>query len=216
MGTATAEPTKRDYRSEREKQVDADVRRWCENHVVEVRLEQGVYRHYFCHTPTTSNMAFAVITTPGRLMIAGDCGDMVFERVYDMFAWAPSSIRDIDYFAGKAWSCCKTKEYDAKSGRDALKRWYEMKVEGATPEERRKHDRISRQLMRHVDDGEHELTLAFHESDWCHGDYPDFKTWSHEYLRVRACGMWFFRWLKANRPNIPLVAAPWPAPDYMI
>lgn len=212
--TAVAE--KVDRRSDREKQVDADVRRWCEKHVVEVRLEQGVYRDYRCATPGASNMAFSVITTPGRLIVAGDCGDLVAERVWDMFAWAPTSVHDIDYFAGKCWPCIKVKEYDAQSGRDALKWWYEMKVENATPAERRKHDTISRKLMARVDEGYHELSRAFYESDWYQGDMPDFKTWSYEYLRVRACLMWFFRWAKVNRPNIPIVASPWPAPDYMI
>lgn len=195
--------------------IDESMTRALANHTVEVMLEQGVYRHYYCAQPGTGNMSFSVFTLPGRLIVSGDIGDLCVERVYDMFTWAWTSVRDVSYFEEKAWRCIKTKDFDRQVAHDALKWIYDCHVDGATPEERRKHDEISRDLMRLLDD-EHELRQAYYESDWFDGDPPSFDDYTHEFLRCRFALRWFFKWCDKNRPNIPLVAAPWPAPDYMI
>lgn len=218
MSTATAAPAVRDYRTEREKQIDESMTKALADHTVEVMLEQGVYRHYSCGKPGTCIMSFSIFTLPGRLIVSGDIGDLCVERTYDMFAWAWTSVRDVSYFEEKAWRCIKTKDFDEKAARAALKWEYDMHVDGATPAERRKHDEISREILRHIDDGEHALTQAYHESEWGRngGDFPNFDNYTYEFLRCRYALRWFFKWCDKNRPNIPIVAAPWPAPDYMI
>ena len=212
--TAVAE--KNDYRTQREKDVDESMAKALADHAVEVRLEQGVYRHYYCGKPGTGVMSFSIFTLPGRLIVSGDIGDLCVERTYDMFTWAWTSVRDVSYFEEKAWRCIKTKDFDEKAARASLKWEYDMRVDGATPAERRKHDEISREILKHIDDGEHELRQAYYGSDWFDGDPPSFDNYTYEFLRCRYALRWFFRWCDKNRPNIPIVASPWPAPDYMI
>jgi hypothetical protein len=55
------------------------------NHQMEIRHDDGLYRHVVFKRPDDSCMMFSLTTTPGRLMYAGDMGCFVFERLPDMF-----------------------------------------------------------------------------------------------------------------------------------
>jgi hypothetical protein len=55
------------------------------NHQMEIRHEDGIYRHVVFKRPDTVCMMFALTTTPGRLVYSGDMGCFVFERLPDMF-----------------------------------------------------------------------------------------------------------------------------------
>lgn len=56
------------------------------NHVMSVKLDQGVYRHLeFRQADGSWNHGFHIVTTPHRLMITGDMGTWVFARIPDMF-----------------------------------------------------------------------------------------------------------------------------------
>lgn len=57
------------------------------NHVMEVALDQGLYRHLRFRKPGTGFNWFEIITTPGQLTIRGDMGTYVFAREEDMFAF---------------------------------------------------------------------------------------------------------------------------------
>jgi hypothetical protein len=54
---------------------------------MEVRLNDGLYRHVVFKQPGTVCMMFSLTTTPGRLVYAGDMGCFVFQRLEDMFAF---------------------------------------------------------------------------------------------------------------------------------
>lgn len=51
--------------------------------------------------PGTSNMASTIYVVPGRLWIAGDVADAVYERCTDMIYWAKESILNPDYVTEK-------------------------------------------------------------------------------------------------------------------
>jgi hypothetical protein len=57
------------------------------DHVMEVALDQGLYRHLRFRKPGTGFCWFEIITTPGQLTIRGDMGTYVFARNEDMFAF---------------------------------------------------------------------------------------------------------------------------------
>lgn len=52
---------------------------------MEIKLDQGVYRHVYFGDPKTCNMSFSLTTWPGFLCMSGDMGEFVFERLEDMF-----------------------------------------------------------------------------------------------------------------------------------
>ncbi|WP_427019343.1 hypothetical protein ACQCSX_22565 (plasmid) [Pseudarthrobacter sp. P1] len=61
------------------------------DHVMEVALDQGLYRHLRFRNPGTGFCWFEIITTPGQLTIRGDMGTYVFARTEDMFAFFEGS-----------------------------------------------------------------------------------------------------------------------------
>lgn len=57
------------------------------DHVMEIALDQGLYRHLRFRKPGTGFNWFELITTPGQLTFRGDMGTYVFSRDEDMFAF---------------------------------------------------------------------------------------------------------------------------------
>lgn len=55
------------------------------DHRMTVARDDGLYRHLKFRGPGTSVYWFDIITWPGVLTIAGDCGTYVFSRIEDMF-----------------------------------------------------------------------------------------------------------------------------------
>jgi hypothetical protein len=56
-----------------------------EDHVVNIKMDNGIYRHLFCSSPATNNQSFNIVTTPCYLIYYGDMGSFTFSRVDDMF-----------------------------------------------------------------------------------------------------------------------------------
>lgn len=63
------------------------------NHTMEVKLDNGLYRHLTFTNNGSSCYRFDLITWPGYLCISGDMGCNVFSRVADMFEFFRSSGR---------------------------------------------------------------------------------------------------------------------------
>jgi len=63
------------------------------NHTMEVKLDNGLYRHLVFTNNGSSCYRFDLITWPGYLCISGDMGCNVFSRVPDMFEFFRSSGR---------------------------------------------------------------------------------------------------------------------------
>lgn len=56
-------------------------------HVMEIALDQGLYRHLRFRAPGSGFNWFDLITTPGQLTFRGDMGTYVFARDEDMFGF---------------------------------------------------------------------------------------------------------------------------------
>lgn len=54
-------------------------------HGMEIKLDNGIYRHIRFQKPESSHRFFDLITYPGGLTYRGDMGCYVFERLPDMF-----------------------------------------------------------------------------------------------------------------------------------
>lgn len=57
------------------------------NHKMEILLDNGIYRHLKFTNNGSQCYRFDLITFPGHLVITGDMGDLLFERVPDMFTF---------------------------------------------------------------------------------------------------------------------------------
>jgi len=84
-----------------EKRVKERIAKDLAEHVITVRHEQGMYRHYRCQKPGTWNMGFDIVTWPGSLCYTGDMGDYLFQRTEDMIAFMRGSCMSYGYAAEK-------------------------------------------------------------------------------------------------------------------
>lgn len=97
------------------------------DHTIEIRHEDGVYRHVVFKRPDTVCMMFSLTTTPGRLIYAGDMGCFVFERLFDMFEFFRDKNErprapNFSYWHEKLVAVCRdgSMEHDADSFRENL------------------------------------------------------------------------------------------------
>lgn len=155
--------------------------------IVEV-FNQKLHRCYHCNNGRGDFCySFRLITYPGGLMVTGDVGFLVVERVSDMFLWTPGAAESIDYLAEKVPAEIPTREYDGRVAREWLA---EMEGQDET------HDAADK-LYRYDPDNEWEFGLAIRDSGIVDGcDWPDFKNWKPSFLWCREAVRWFFRNLK--------------------
>lgn len=75
----------------------------CRDNVMEVALDQGVYRHLRFRKPGSGLYWYDIITTPGQLTIRGDMATYVFARTEDMFTFFENNTGRINpgYWAEK-------------------------------------------------------------------------------------------------------------------
>jgi hypothetical protein len=55
------------------------------NHSIEIKHDDGVYRHVTFSNNGSSILKFSLVTFPGHLVYTGDMGTFVFCRLFDMF-----------------------------------------------------------------------------------------------------------------------------------
>lgn len=183
------------FYSEIEKQVHENAVKAFKDHVVEVKLEQGLYRHYRCGQPDTGIMHFHIVTFPGRLLVCGDIGDMVWERVPDMFAWAKNALHSTGYFEEKCWRTLKTKEYSADVAKESIRYEHEWRTDELSEHEqelRKKVDAERDRLISAADEGEHAFVQAYWDSEWYTGDFPSITDYTRSFLWAREALRWFF------------------------
>jgi len=74
-----------------------------QNHNLEIKKDDGLYRHLVCKQPGTMNQSFNIVTAPGYLFYYGDMGSFTFCRVDDMFRFFRSDELSINegYWAEK-------------------------------------------------------------------------------------------------------------------
>jgi len=89
------------YVRDLEKRVAEDVPKHLAKHDVKLLHGEGLYRHWRCAEPGTSNRYFDIMTWPGSLCYTGDMGDYLFQRTNDMVAFMRDSAMSFGYAAEK-------------------------------------------------------------------------------------------------------------------
>ena len=156
------------------------------DHIIKEELNQGVFRSFLCRRELSNIYMFRVTTIPGRLIVTGDIGTLVVERMYDMFEWAPSAINDLNYFAEKVPHEIVTREFC----QDVAHEWIDEQKE----EEEADIAELEL-LLASLEDftGPDVFNLAVYESGVCDGcDMPDFRNWKPSFLWCREAVKWFF------------------------
>jgi hypothetical protein len=97
-----------------------------ENHELTINLDQGVFRDLTIKRPNTSSYYYNITTRPGLLMISGDMGCYVFERLSDMFKFFRGESDEINpcYWSEKI-EAGEFKRYSPEKARDALNQEFE-------------------------------------------------------------------------------------------
>lgn len=94
------------------------------NHEMDVKLDQGVYRHIVFSQPMHRFLyRFELITTPGLLVIHGDMETWAFSRVDDMFTFFRGELGKINcsYWAEKLQAGrTNAKRFDGEYFKDCL------------------------------------------------------------------------------------------------
>lgn len=94
----------RDRIAERHAAIAAEFATDVRDHVLEIRHDDGLYRHLRCQRPKNSEYWFDIVTWPGSLTVRGDITDAyTFTRLPDMFEFFRSRSGRINpcYWAEK-------------------------------------------------------------------------------------------------------------------
>lgn len=151
----------------REAQVREHFRRDVDRHVLEVKHDDGLYRHLRFKRPDSIACYFDLVTWPGHLCFCGDMGEFVFSRTPDMlefFRQPEGSTISFGYWAEKCVAVDRAnglKEFDAEMFKEALERDLEgMEADAELREEARMV------ILPHLDDGKHGAIRAAMEFEW--------------------------------------------------
>lgn len=201
------------YNTELERQIHDNAVHNFSKHVVEERCRSGLYRSWCCGQPKTHFYRFHITTIPGRLIVVGDIGELIVERVPDMLYWCRQSIKDSQYFASTVPSSIPTREFSA----DVLKLWIQERLKELDDQDGRPDEedvpslgRSSRATQRSA------LTEAAIEANnngpdyfyricsdagmWDGGDPPDWTDWNSNFIWTREAIRWFL--IQHNEPEI--------------
>lgn len=197
-------------------QVAADMAHNLRHHRMDCRLDRGVFRNYHCTNPARPSFYhFNVSTEPGRLIVTGDCGDLILERSWDMFAWVRGAIEDPWYFGSKKIPSMQVREFDAEVAREWLiaeqeqnrreaEEWLSdwKEVNGDKPplpaDWKQPPTLDIESLAQLAREDKHGFHVELYESGIVpDGDFPDFTNYTHEYLRCREA----VKWLLARLPE---------------
>jgi len=176
-----------------------------ENHSMTIIRNDGVSRHLWFSREGSRIYYFQIITEPGFLMVSGDCGTFVFERIRDMFEFFRMDESDFSrvkdrqlqinpsYWGEKVvdgrdrcfeYDGEKTEEYFRKELKedleeDAFNRDQEDEIDG-----------ILNDLYFH--EGEHVLAVSIQDSDKLSSDYVEciIKSPTFEYLWCLRAIVW--------------------------
>lgn len=80
----------------------ASFKKDVKTHKMIIEQDNDVHRSILFKTEGTNSYYFRIVTYPGGLMITGDMGTYVFERVHDMFDFFIIDKRDFNYKKGLA------------------------------------------------------------------------------------------------------------------
>lgn len=84
--------------------------------------------------PDTGNMASTIYAVPGRLIIAGDIADAVYERCTDMVMWAKGAIRDAGYVTEKVPHAFRKQVFSPELAKEHVRQAKVDWLDGREPE----------------------------------------------------------------------------------
>jgi hypothetical protein len=168
-------------------------------HQITELSRNGVFRSWRCGRPDRGVYAFMITTTPGCLIITGDIGDLIVERMYDMLPWCRRSVDSTSYFASKVPSAIPTKEFSEQKCRE----WIQEQIAEIGGREWMNYvrDEASRhRLLEVLDDAMGDLNSGEHGDQhmytatsevWQGNDPPNFMDWNSNFLWCRDAIRWF-------------------------
>jgi hypothetical protein len=186
------------------------------NHRLEVKLDQGVYRHLICRNTNGSfNQRFEIITAPHTLLIRGDMGAVAFSRVEDMFNFFTDNPGKINphYWAEKIEGLQHDgSSHSYKFSGEAFRAELIQSLEGYTMTNRRRQY-IAKQLREKIDWSDDESYTRRQVEDFKTDDGFEFsETWEISARVPLGRYIWLCRaicWAigkyreKHNHPGIP-------------
>lgn len=159
------------------------------DHVITERSRQGVFRSWKCAKPNSWTYGFYITTIPGTIIVTGDIGDLIVQRVYDMLPFSRRSCGDTGYFASKVPHAIPTKEFS----RDLAKEWIieQLKDEEdlLTPENRTLLKSVFKTGM--IDDCGPERLYEELYPIWQGNDPPSWNDYTNNFLWCRDAIRWF-------------------------
>lgn len=178
-----------------------DHARWAaeafKDHVIEERLNNGMYRHWRCRRPGgDSAYWFDVTTTPGSIIVTGDIGELIVRRTEDMIAFCRGSINSIDYFAEKVPHSIPTDEFDM----DVAEEWIDEQIRNAADYCYDSDDLEKLEELKHGLDETSEGSFA--RDLWDSGlndggDFPNVRNYNSNFLWCREALVWLIAHLPA-------------------
>lgn len=159
------------------------------DHQITELSRNGVFRSWRCGRPSSGTYRFFITTYPGVIVVTGDIGDLIVERVYDMLPWCRDAVDSTEYFAQKVPHAIPTKEFSL----DVLRAWIaEMLVD-----EECNLLAGGRELLQEADEdaqsGEYGEEHFYRElADIFDGaDPPSWQAWNSNFLWCRDAIRWF-------------------------
>lgn len=162
-----------------------------ENHRMDVRRDDGLYRHLRFSQTDTSNLWFDVVTWPAVLCYHGDAGCYVFQRIPDMLEFFRERTHDgLLYINPGYWSqkveavdrCSPIEEFSADKFRRRISEYLD-EIEASD----KLRKAAEREVLNRADDGEQEAMHAAFEFE--HDGFRfdsvwefDFKEYSHRFI----------------------------------
>jgi hypothetical protein len=165
-------------------------------HRMTVLREDGLYRHLRFSRPGTWSYGYDLVTWPGQLVVAGDCGDYAFARISDMFQFFRCDGGRInpDYWSEKLTNRDEragTRRFSAESFRPRVLEWYREQCDDLDASEASSLlDALNEQVFDRAFDGPHSrdeairLLMEFkHERIEIYEPYDwSFEEWDWQFL----------------------------------
>ena len=153
------------------------------DHQITELSRDGVFRSWRCGRPNSGVYAFYITTTPGCLIVTGDIGDLIVERMYDMLPWCRGSVDSIDYFAGKVPSSIPTRSFSDEK----LEEWVREQI--ADPDTEHEHRELLEDSLDqlHYDGPDY----WYREFNDIYGDPPNWTEFNSNFLWCREAVKWF-------------------------
>lgn len=165
------------------------------NHMIEVLQDDGVYRHlHFSHN-RSSYYHFSITTFPGHLVITGDMGDYIFQRLPDMFNFFRRDELTINpgYWAEKCqcnnkWTE-RLKTFSPDLFKDVIQQDVEIFIEDLSKSDQKEFKTmVEEEVLPLAEDGPHTLSEIM---NWQYGkEYPFADLWDYEFYEYTHHFLW--------------------------